>query len=359
MKYIVYQTTNLINNKIYIGVHQTEDPNKFDGYIGNGIYINKPYTYIYNKTYMQQAVCKYGVKNFKRTTLAIFDSEEEAYLLESQLVNEEFLARNDVYNMVLGGTMQDYNYTETYQYDLQGNFIKKYEMVKLAAKSVNVNSSSISCAILYKIPVKNYLWTNIYLEKLDITKFRINLKNKIKIYIYDKFGNYLNEFDSACKASKYIKCNSFEILRSARLGYCIQDKYYCSTIKCESYDKARTIYLKIRKVYQYNNDGEFIKEFETQSEAEQLYPNSNITKAIKSKSLCKNNYYWGLEKLENYNIPIKRNIARKVGRFDTDNNLLDTWNSATQCSKIWGKGIFHCLNEDYDLHKGYIFKYLD
>ena len=37
-KYIVYETTNLVNNKIYIGVHKTTDPDKFDGYLGNGIY---------------------------------------------------------------------------------------------------------------------------------------------------------------------------------------------------------------------------------------------------------------------------------------------------------------------------------
>lgn len=39
MKYIVYQTTSKINNKIYIGVHKTEDPDTFDGYLGNGVYI--------------------------------------------------------------------------------------------------------------------------------------------------------------------------------------------------------------------------------------------------------------------------------------------------------------------------------
>lgn len=37
MKYIVYKTTCLINDKIYIGVHKTTDPNIFDGYIGDGI----------------------------------------------------------------------------------------------------------------------------------------------------------------------------------------------------------------------------------------------------------------------------------------------------------------------------------
>ena len=37
MKYIVYCTTCIENGKIYIGVHKTEDPDVFDGYIGNGI----------------------------------------------------------------------------------------------------------------------------------------------------------------------------------------------------------------------------------------------------------------------------------------------------------------------------------
>lgn len=35
-KYIVYQTTNKINNKIYIGVHGIENE-KFDGYLGCGV----------------------------------------------------------------------------------------------------------------------------------------------------------------------------------------------------------------------------------------------------------------------------------------------------------------------------------
>lgn len=34
MKYIVYKTTNIVNQKIYIGVHQTLNPDKFDGYLG-------------------------------------------------------------------------------------------------------------------------------------------------------------------------------------------------------------------------------------------------------------------------------------------------------------------------------------
>lgn len=39
MKYIVYCTTCTKNGKIYIGVHKTENPEVFDGYIGNGLKI--------------------------------------------------------------------------------------------------------------------------------------------------------------------------------------------------------------------------------------------------------------------------------------------------------------------------------
>ena len=61
MKYIVYQTVNKVNNKIYIGVHGTEIDD-FDGYIGNGVSIYRPATYMNPKTPFQFAVKKYGIK---------------------------------------------------------------------------------------------------------------------------------------------------------------------------------------------------------------------------------------------------------------------------------------------------------
>ena len=65
MKYIVYCTTNLINNKIYIGQHLVKDPNEFDGYLGCGCYIQHVSSYKNPKTSFQKAVKKYGPKNFR------------------------------------------------------------------------------------------------------------------------------------------------------------------------------------------------------------------------------------------------------------------------------------------------------
>ena len=75
MKYIVYLTTNTVNNKIYIGVHGTEDPYIFDGYIGNSINIFETNPELkHPKLPFHKAVKKYGYSAFRRITLKVFDT---------------------------------------------------------------------------------------------------------------------------------------------------------------------------------------------------------------------------------------------------------------------------------------------
>lgn len=139
MKFIVYQTTCKVNNKIYIGVHGTETPDEFDGYIGNGVSIYRPSTYMNPKTPFQCAVKKYGVKNFIRTTLREFDNEKEAYKMEEYLVDKEFLQREDVYNLALGGRLPDCANPrkKVYMYDLDGNFEREFDSVNSAGRFLN------------------------------------------------------------------------------------------------------------------------------------------------------------------------------------------------------------------------------
>ena len=169
--HIVYQTINIINNKIYIGIHQTANL-EFDGYIGNGIWINKPSTYMNPKTLMQKAVKKYGISAFKRSTLKIFDNKQDALDLERWLVDEKFIKRPDTYNMILGGhEIQPTNSKGVYIYDKNGNFIKEFPSQQQAALFIYGNikcSPNISRAIKNGYFCKEYQISNIKVDYMKV-----------------------------------------------------------------------------------------------------------------------------------------------------------------------------------------------
>lgn len=88
MNYTIYKTTNLINNKIYIGQHQTNNLN--DNYLGSG-------------TLLLFAIKKYGKENFSKEILYNFDNFKDMNDKETELVTSEFVSLDTTYNLTEGG----------------------------------------------------------------------------------------------------------------------------------------------------------------------------------------------------------------------------------------------------------------
>lgn len=85
----VYKITNLIDGRIYIGVHSTN--NLDDGYMGSCKRLSKDITLL-------------GASNFSKEILQFFDDRKQALAKERELVNEKFVKRKDTYNTNLGGS---------------------------------------------------------------------------------------------------------------------------------------------------------------------------------------------------------------------------------------------------------------
>jgi len=91
MFHYLYKTTCLINDTYYIGAHSTE--NLFDGYLGSGLRL-------------AYSVAKYGEFNHDRVWLEFFDTREEAFAREAEVITQEFLDANQpqCMNLRLGGS---------------------------------------------------------------------------------------------------------------------------------------------------------------------------------------------------------------------------------------------------------------
>ena len=85
-EYYVYQTTNLINGRYYIGKH---NGNVDDDYLGSGKAI-------------KEAIKKYGKENFTKDIIGTFQDEEQAYRYE-RLIVSYCIKDSKCYNIAEGG----------------------------------------------------------------------------------------------------------------------------------------------------------------------------------------------------------------------------------------------------------------
>lgn len=99
--HFIYKTTNLLNNKFYIGVHSTS--NLKDGYLGSG-------------KHLKRSIRKYGIDNFKLEILEWCNTRDELMEREKEIITENHINDPNCYNMKYGGLGGGKFYSKEHQF---------------------------------------------------------------------------------------------------------------------------------------------------------------------------------------------------------------------------------------------------
>lgn len=367
MKYIVYLTTNLkskVNNtnKIYIGVHKTENPDIFDGYLGCGVYVNRASTYMYPKTAFQYAVKKYGVNSFKRQILFIYDNPLDAFNKEKELVTSEFIKQPFTYNIAIGGIggslykqLPEWYTKPLYQFDKCGNLVNKWKSTLEASEFYSEYYSKFDWAITDRYLFLDSYWSRT--DKIDISSY--SNKHKCYIYLYDKYGKLIIEFPSITSCALALDCKPQSISKAIKVQSTIKE-YYVSKTLVDEFKSNNRIQLKNVMIYVYDVTGKFIgsgtgKEI---MNIISLHSYKSIWSAIYSNCGWYKDYYLSLEKVEK--VPEKlHNKHKKIDVFDNYGNFIETLDSIKLVKEKYNlnSAELNRILKGIKKHKNYIFQY--
>ncbi len=232
-QYIVYKTTNLVNNKYYIGVHHVKGRNS---YLGSG-------------KLLKQAINKYGKDKFKRETLFEYNDPDDAYNKEKELVTEDVVNDKMSYNLTLGGGKPPgYSGKDHYLYGKRGKEhpcygtkrsletrLKMSRALKGKKKSPeHVRKMSIARKGKHK-GEEHWNYGRVTPEKV---RKKIGAANKGKLCKYDHYidGRAVVEIECHVCGKKVFK-------RADHINSKKDKKYYCS-LACNKIDNRK---YKLRK----------------------------------------------------------------------------------------------------------------
>ena len=225
MRYFVYKTTCSLNGKYYIGVHSEKKAS--DGYIGCGVCSDGTAINLKSKGVKSafiDSVIKYGYKNFTREIIQEFDSVEEAYKLEFELVDKEILKDKLCLNIKLGG--------------IGGktlNSCKPVEILDCKTGQVISFESKSECALflgIKNISGKKRFLKNSYMLKGEEVPVSIKRVNENPIYFYDIY-----------EASKFVGVNVFSIRRLLS-----KERKSCKGWFLEDFDFNSSFYKHAKKI---------------------------------------------------------------------------------------------------------------
>lgn len=204
----VYCIVNLINDKKYIGkstdiIRRWRDHCKIYGAKTE----ERRITLFKRNEILYKEMLVYGKENFNLKVLEQCSKEDldekEKYWINKLNTRTKEYGGNG-YNIAKGGNISALhevknkkdrkNKKPTYQYDLDGNFVKVYPNLEKAAESVKGSVGGLYCALNRETPYRKYLWFTYRPQKVEKYKPLPSAKRK-KIACYDLNGNFIKVYD--------------------------------------------------------------------------------------------------------------------------------------------------------------------
>ena len=214
----IYKITNLVNGKIYIGqsvdIYRRWEQHKKIGRSKKGYkgYRNQP---------LYRALRKYGEQNFSFEIIEVCSQdmilEREEYWIKYY---DCTISNNKGYNLTGGGKSGSHETQKVpvYQYDLAGNFIKRFDSIVEATVGIGADKDNGLVQNALKRSDKGsmaggYQWRYEFYEKIPPYEVKSRC---YKVACYDSQGYLEATFKSTEEAAKCFSCDK------SAIGYCCQ-----------------------------------------------------------------------------------------------------------------------------------------
>ena len=154
-----------------------------------------------------------------------------------------------------------------YAYDLRGNKVGEYESIKAAALDTRLNASDIREAL--ENPghwAADRLWRTTNADHIDdnvVAENRSHKKYKMPIYRYDKDGNLIKEYPSVNMAASELDLVRPVLIAAAENEVTLILDSYWRFSKIEKLVVKPTPPKAEDKVFQYDEDGNYVASYET------------------------------------------------------------------------------------------------
>ena len=267
-----------------------------------------------------------------------------------------------------------HNVKKIYQWDKNGNFVKKYSSIADAANDLHLNPSDIQ-RVLKGI--------NMYTKGLHFTKtpnYKIPRKKRIvggdaqkriiKVSVYDVRGKLIDVVDGVAKTGRKYGCDPSEISKCIlnkkrahrfKNGNTLQFKKFKNSLK-----KIKSLEKSLhgpREILMYSLNGNFLRSFDSIIKASEKMNLSRgkIRHSLKNSTLRGGDYIWRYKsgKIKK-KIKGAKDLRVTVLKYDFDGNFIKefkTIKAAADSVKTNTANIQRCIDKKgYSSHQHYWFR---